>query len=87
MSEISVRAVKDGYYDDVYRKTGDDFVVAGQDGFSSLWMVAIDASGNALARQPTVGGAVKSAKEAKALAEAAAAAREQAASEKPARPA
>jgi hypothetical protein len=85
MSEIAVRAVKDGYYDDVYRKTGDDFVIGKTEDFSGNWMVAIDASGNALAKQPTVGGAARTAKEARALADAAAAARQQAASEKPAR--
>lgn len=82
MSSIRVQAIRDGYYDDVFRKVGDDFVlsersdedgntVSAVDQFSPIWMVAVDNNGKALARQPVVKGQRRTAKEAVRLADAA----------------
>ncbi len=69
MSEMKVRAIMDGYYEEVYRKVGDEFVISDADDFSKRWMVAIDGNGNALAKQPAVKGGRKPAKEARAEAD------------------
>ncbi len=66
MSDIKVRAIMDGYFAEVYRKVGDEFVIDGVEDFSKRWMVAIDDNGKALAKQPAAAGGRKSAKEAKA---------------------
>lgn len=55
MSAINVRAIKDGYYGDIYRREGEVFEIADSDAFSDSWMVAVDGKGEALAKQPGKG--------------------------------
>lgn len=52
---LKVRAIKDGFYDNVYRREGEEFMLDDKSAFSAKWMAAIDEEGNALKRQPVKG--------------------------------